>query len=92
MRYEAWREAGSILFGAVASIHEQRAKGLLGANSELLYAFDASTWEEASSIHHLRMGFEPYKPLGKAVPCFQCGALTYPEGSGQCWRCGSVGA
>lgn len=55
------------------------------AESEILYEVEAVTWEEAMAIHHLRMGWEPYKP-GKACQCPECGS-TYYEGSGWCWKC-----
>ena len=57
--------------------------------NELLYIIEAATWEEAMSIHHLRMGWEPYDPGGKAQKCPNCGAFFYPEGSGLCWSCGN---
>jgi len=88
--FQAWRTETGAVFGTALSIAEQRSKGLLGNNSEHLYTIEAHTWEEASAMHHLRMGFEPYKPQGIAKPCPLCAALLYPEGSGQCWRCGHV--
>lgn len=57
---------------------------------ELLWRIEAATSEEASAIHHLRLGWEPYKPIGEAAPCPKCGAMFYPEGSGECWRCGPI--
>jgi len=89
-RFEAWRTENGATLGTTSSIAEQRSKGLLDAEAEHLYTIEAYTWEEASAIHHLRMGFEPYKPQGCAKPCPKCMALLYPEGSGQCWRCGHV--
>jgi hypothetical protein len=64
-----------------------RNQGLLGDAAEMLYAFDAATHEEAQAVHHLRMGWEPYKPVGDPANCLACGARYYPDGSGQCWRC-----
>jgi hypothetical protein len=54
---------------------------------KIFWQIEASTWEEAMAIHHLRQGFEPYKPMGKAEPCPKCGALFYPQGGGECWSC-----
>lgn len=54
---------------------------------DLIYKIEASNWEEASAIYHLRQGWEPFQPILPAQPCPQCGALYYPMGSGQCWRC-----
>ena len=51
---------------------------------KLFWRIEAATWEEAMAIYHLRQGWEPYKPDVKAEPCPDCGALYYPEGSGQC--------
>jgi hypothetical protein len=56
----------------------------------LLWRIEAATPEEALAIHHLRLGFEPYKPMGEPAPCPKCGAIFYPEGSGECWRCGKI--
>lgn len=56
----------------------------------LLYVIEAPTLEEAMTEHHRRQGFEPYRPEGPTAPCVRCGALYYPEGSGDCGPCGSV--
>jgi len=40
------------------------ADGSLQPDCEvLLWRIEAATFEEASAIHHLRMGWEPYKPM-----------------------------
>lgn len=54
---------------------------------DFYFKFEANSWEEAMAIYHLRQGWEPYKPNGNPAPCPSCGAVYYPEGSGQCWRC-----
>lgn len=89
--WQAWRDPAddSITCGTVAQIAEYRRRGQLGDDAELLYAFEAATYEEAQSIHHLRMGWPPYRPLGAPGECPACGATFYPEGSGECWRCSS---
>ena len=91
MRYRAFRDSalGTCLLDETSEL-DQRKKGLLSQSAELLWEFEAATWEEASAIHHLRMGFEPYAPAGSWEPCPKCGAAYYPLGSGQCWRCGKV--
>lgn len=68
-RYRAFSDSStqSCLLSPEAEA-EHRRKGLLGPDAVLLWEFDAATWEEAMSIHHLRMGFEPYKPLGDGQP------------------------
>ena len=60
---------------------------LLSECEQFFWRIEAGTWEEAQAIYHLRQGWEPYQPEGAAVPCPECGALHYPSGSGQCWRC-----
>jgi hypothetical protein len=91
--WQAWldRGDGSITCGTVAQIADYQRRGQLGEDAELLYAFEAATHEEAQSIHHLRMGWAPYRPLGAPGECPSCGAIYYPEGSGECWRCPSPG-
>lgn len=57
---------------------------------DLCFYIEANSWEEAMAIYHLRQGWEPYRPMGEAAKCPSCGAIYYPEGSGQCWRCNSA--
>lgn len=88
--WEAWQgdDGLQITLAQPEEAVDMQRRGLLGENPQLLYRFDAATHEEAQAIHHLRMGWEPYKPLGKAAECPKCGALRYPEDSGLCWQCG----
>ena len=53
----------------------------------LLWTIHAETWEEASAIHFLRMGDGDFRPHGESKPCPMCGAMYYPQGSRDCWRC-----
>ncbi|WP_148314563.1 hypothetical protein [Sorangium cellulosum] len=53
----------------------------------LLWKIEAATYEEAAAVHHLRMGWEPYRPVGDPEPCPRCSAMFYPDGSGEC-SCG----
>src|SRR5688572_12171838 len=89
--YEGWRDPadGSVLLTTAEEAARERATGLLSADATLAWRFDAATWEEANAIHALRLGWEPYRPVGAPAPCPRCGATYYPEGSGQCWRCRS---
>jgi len=91
-KYEVWSDPDddSVLLTTSHGRAEQQAKGLLSKNAALLYAIEAHTLEEASAIHHLRQGWEPYVPMGEAKPCPKCNAHYFPMGSGQCWRCGLV--
>ena len=87
--FEAWQDAeGDVVFASATSIAEQRSNGLLPASAAMLYTVKADTWEEAMAVHHLRMGYRPYRPLGEPAPCPHCQALVYIDGSGECWRCG----
>ncbi len=54
---------------------------------KLFWRIEANSWEEAASIYNLRQVWGPYRPEGKPEPCPKCGAMFYPEGSGQCWQC-----
>jgi len=54
---------------------------------KMFYSISACTWEEAMAIYHLRQGWEPYRPEGKASNCPECGVFHYSLGSGQCWSC-----
>jgi hypothetical protein len=87
--FEAWRdpEGESITLAPPEEITRHRARGILSDEAALLYRFEAATREEAHAIHALRMGWEPYRPVGGHASCPQCGANYYPEGSAQCWRC-----
>jgi hypothetical protein len=55
---------------------------------KLFWRIESATYEEAMAIYRLRQGWEPYDP-GKPDRCANCGAVCYPEGSGQCWQCAS---
>jgi len=44
-----------------------------------LYSIQAATYEEAMAIHHLRMGWNPYRPIGESSPCPKSGASYYPN-------------
>jgi hypothetical protein len=88
--YEVWQteDRTQITLAPAEDIPGMKEKGLLGEDAELLWSFDASSWEEASAVHHLRMGWEPYQPEGESEECPQCHAWYWPENSGECWRCG----
>jgi len=94
--YEAWAEGEgskwiSISLATIDGIAEQRAKGLLPPNAKLRHQIEAETMEEALAVHHIKMGWPPFQPPGKAQPCpNSCGALFYPEGSAECPNCGKI--
>ena len=90
-KYEVWEDSTSITMTNTKEIEELKEKGLVEKDAKLIHMFEAATGEEASSIYNLRMGFEPYKPLGNPVLCpNSCGAYYYPKGSGQCPYCGDI--
>ena len=90
--WEAWIEGDAELtFSTVNRIEEMKARGLLPDRAKLLHRISAETPEEAHAILHLRMGRDPYRPIGEAIPCpNNCGSSFYPEGSGICPYCGKV--
>lgn len=55
-----------------------------------IWTVEVGSFEEALAILNLRNGWDPCPPEGFAHPCPKCGALHYPEASGQCWRCDHV--
>ena len=60
-------------------------------NAKLIHQLEASTWEEAQTLHYLKMGHGMYKPMGEPEECPNgCGAIYYPEGSGECPNCGQI--
>lgn len=87
-RYQAFEQSDGPLLVTEDNARTLRELDILLPTDILLYEFDAATPEEASAIHNLRQGFEPYKPMWEAARCPDCNAWYYPEGSGICWRCG----
>lgn len=87
--YECWKTAdgSDTTFADKANVEKLKSNGLIPSDAILEYAIEALTSEEASAIHHLRQGFEPYVPMGKAGSCPKCESIFYPESSGDCWRC-----
>lgn len=93
--FEAWIETGAeameITLGTPEQIRLYRAQGLLADTAQLLHRIEADTPEEAKAVHHIKMGWEPYKPMGKAADCPRgCGAKYCSEGSGECPNCGNI--
>ena len=88
--YQAWADSDGILFTTLEGVAWHRERGLLSAEAKWLHEVIADTPEEASAVHHIKMGWAPYKPMGEAAPCPQCGACFYPESSGICPNCGPI--
>lgn len=66
MRWEYWededRTTGCLT--VPANIDHMVSTGSWDDNLVFMYAFEAATYEEASAIHALRQGHEPYVPAG----------------------------
>ena len=86
-RYQAWKDPENDLIAYWRTDYGPRPPNVSG-KAELLWEFEASTGEEAMSIHFLRLGWAPYNVEGPAEECPKCEALFYPLGFGECWRCG----
>ena len=83
--------AGDQISGCPGEGPPRFLNGTLQPGCEIfLYKIEAGSYEEIAAIHHLRMGWEPYKPSGDPKPCTKCGSTYYPRGSGDCWKCGTA--
>ena len=49
----------TITCGGNASDHQDK----LEPDAKVIHAFEASSWDEAMTLYHEYMGFEPYKPF-----------------------------
>lgn len=91
--YEAWHDEQecSITLATSEGIQQQLSLRLLSERAKLLHRIEADTYEEAMAVHHIKMGWEPYVPAGEPRECPKgCGAMFYPEGSGECPNCGRI--
>jgi GNAT superfamily N-acetyltransferase len=91
--YECWfdpADSGLALLRA-QDVQRNRDGGQLSDDAVMQYSFIAHSGEEAMAIHALRQGWAPYLPMGEAAPCPTCGSMYYPNGYGDCWRCGKIG-
>lgn len=90
-KFEAWADDIGVSFATNENIMWQQENGLLGKSAKLLHIVHADTHEEAMTEHHSKMGWEPYKPMGEVKLCPKgCGSCFYPEGSGECPKCGKI--
>ena len=90
--YEAYQDPAGLEITLLPAdqVDGERTAGLLTPDAKLLYRFEAGNLEEATAIHYLRMGWEPFRPDGPAEACQRCGAKVYPQESGECWQCGTI--
>jgi hypothetical protein len=91
--YECWfdPEDSGLTLLRFQDVQRNRHNGQLSDRAVLQYRFIAHSGEEAMAIHALRQGWAPYLPMGEAAPCPTCSANYYPQGYGDCWRCGHIG-
>ena len=87
--YQAWETEDGFVFFSSDQLEAQRNN----PGQKLvrkLFELAAGTGEEAMAIFNLRMGWGAYKPMGEAENCPKCGGWFYPQGSGECWKCGKI--
>ncbi|MCV2885506.1 hypothetical protein OE749_12450 [Aestuariibacter sp. AA17] len=60
--YEAWQDDNGVTFADQEGIKQFKDKGLFFGKAKLLHTIVADTPEEAMAAHHIKMGWEPYKP------------------------------
>jgi hypothetical protein len=90
--YTGWTDSESITLALPDQVRDMREKGLIEKDAKLIHIIEVATAEEASAIYNLRMGYDPYRPMGSPALCPKgCGSYYYPEGSGQCPYCGNLG-
>ena len=91
--YEAWIDEVErcVTLGDLENIQWQLSHGALKTTARLLHRFEADTVEEANAVLHIKMGWEPYVPMGEPASCPKgCGGVYYPQGSGDCPKCGRL--
>ena len=90
--YQCWitPDGTNITFTTRENAQKLKEQGLIIREAFLQYSIEAETFEEASAIHSLRQGWGAYKPIGEPKPCPKCDSWFYPQGSGECWKCGKV--
>lgn len=89
-RFEAWQDDNGITVSDEDGIRQTREKGLFLGEPKLLHIIVADTSEEAMAVHHIKMGWEPYRPQGDSAKCPKCGSIYYPHGSSECPKCGPI--
>ena len=88
-RYSVWSDETGDITVVVGDDIPRFADGTpQSEKNSLLFTIDAATLDEAMAIRNLRLGWEPYRPGGKAADCPNCAAMYYPESFGECWKCG----
>lgn len=89
--YEAWADGESVTLAKADGIKWHKDHDLIAHDAQLLHTIEVDTPEEASAVHHIKMGWDPYRPIGEPQICpRRCGSYFYQEGSGICPRCGEI--
>jgi len=63
--FEAWEDETGITFTTKENIVDLRSKSLISNDAKFLYRIEAASYEEAMTLHHIKMEWEPYIPLNK---------------------------
>ena len=65
MRYELWGtpDRTSLTFTGANSISEYKRQGAIELEAEFVWAVEADSYNEAATLYHEYMGWEPYKPM-----------------------------
>jgi len=91
MHFEVWKDEDGVTLTDNEGIKDLKQKQLFSGQPKLLYKISADTPEEAMAVHHIKMGWEPFRPEGPAELCPKdCGSYYYPNGSGICPKCGKI--
>jgi hypothetical protein len=63
--FEAWEDEDGVTFSTQKNIGDHKEKGLLAHDARLLHQIEAENYDEAIILHHQKMGWEPYRPMGE---------------------------
>ena len=77
--YQAWADSDGILFTTLEGVAWHKERGLLSAAATLLHEVIADTPEEASAVHHIKMGWAPYNPWVKPLPALNVAPVFIPK-------------
>ena len=68
--FEAWQDPidDSLKLISSEKIADAKRNGLISSTSKMIHRIEAATGEEMMTEHHRLMGWEAYKPVGKALP------------------------
>lgn len=69
MRYELWGtpDRTSLTFTGAEAISNYKRQGAVEPDAKLIWTVDADSYNEASTLYHEYMGWEPYRPMDEHV-------------------------